>query len=104
MSTVDDQVLVYVPTRSVLGPDEEVWPELRRAQDGRLALLAYTSLARLVDGCGADQPWVRVPTDWFERIQAECRYDTIALNVALPDDCRHRDDRDWPGKPEEWDD
>jgi hypothetical protein len=104
MSTVEEPVLVYVPTRSILGSDDRICPELRRTQDGRLALLAYTSLTQLVDGCGADQPWVRVPVDWFEQIQAECRYDTIALNVALPAESRHRDEGDWPGKPEEWDD
>ncbi len=93
----------FVPTRPILGPHEQVHPELRRTDDGRLALLAYTSLERLVEGCGADQPWVRVPVEEFERIHAECRFDTIALNVALPTECRHREDRDWPGKPEDWD-
>ncbi|HEX3783238.1 MAG TPA: SAV_915 family protein [Pseudonocardiaceae bacterium] len=94
----------FVPTRSILGPDEQVCPELRRTGDGQLALLAYTSLERLVDSCGPDQPWVLVPVDWFDRIHAECRFDTIALNLALPAECRQREYRDWPGKPEDWND
>jgi hypothetical protein len=92
--------LAFVPTRPVLGPSEQVWPELRRTGDGRLVLVAYTSLAALVSCCGRDQPWVLVPVDWFERMRAECRFEAVCLNVVLPIESSE----DWPGKPEEWDD
>lgn len=94
----------FVPTRPVLGPSDRVWPQLRRTTDGRLALLTYTSLAALLAGCGRDQPWVLVPVDWFDRCQAECRFDLVAVNVAVPvEDRRQQEEDDWPGKPEAWD-
>ena len=97
-----DRGWMFVPSRPVLGPSEHVHPELRRTEDGRLALLAYTSLAALVAGCGRHQSWVLVPADWFERMRIECRFDTIAINATLPAQWRHEEES-WPGKPEAWD-
>lgn len=98
-----DRGWAFVPSRPVLGPAEQVRPELRRTDDGRLALLAYTSLAELVAGCGRHQSWVLVPADWFERIRVECGVDLIAINTALPAAAR-QEEESWPGKPEGWDD
>lgn len=100
-----DRGFAFVPTRQILGHGEQIRPELRRTADGQLALPAYTSLDRLLAGCGEGQSWVLVPTDWFERMRAECGFDVIALNVALPAHWRQQkaDEASWPGKPEAWD-
>jgi hypothetical protein len=100
-----DRGWAFVPTRPVLSPAEQVWPELRRTTDGLLTLLVYTSLAELVNGCGEHQSWVLVPTDWFERIRLDCRFDTVAVNAVLPADLRHEaEELSWPGKQENCDD
>jgi hypothetical protein len=93
---------VFVPARRLLGPSDQVRPELRRLADGRLALLAYTSLAELVAGCGRHQSWVLVPADWFEQIRVECPFDTILLNADVPGQWRVEPET-WPGRPEAWD-
>jgi hypothetical protein len=100
-----DRGFAFVPTRQILGQDEQIRPELRRTADGRLALPAYTSLDRLLACCGDHQSWVLVPTDWFERIREECGVEVIALNVALPVEWRQRktEETSWPGRPEAWD-
>jgi hypothetical protein len=92
-----------LPAGPLLGPADPVRPELRRTADGRRVLLAYSSLAELVGGCGAHQPWVLVPAGWLERIAAECRTDAVAVNAVLPPHWRHEEES-WPGKPEEWND
>jgi hypothetical protein len=101
-----DRGWAFLPTRPTLTPTDQVWPELRRADDGQLLLLTYTSLHELVAGCGQHQPWVLVPVDWLARIRSECRFDAVAVNAALPASARHQqeEERSWPGKPEEWDD
>jgi hypothetical protein len=97
-----EQGWVFVPCRRLLGPGDPVRPELRRLADGRLALLAYTSLTELVAGCGRHQSWVLVPADWFEQIRAECHFDTIVLNADVPQRWRQEAET-WPGRPEDWD-
>lgn len=93
---------VFVPCRRLLGPGDQVRPELRRLADGRLALLAYTSLADLVAGCGRHQSWVLVPADWFAGMRDECHFDTIVLNADVPEQWRQEAET-WPGRPEAWD-
>ncbi len=54
--------MLYVPVADY-GPDSaELTIDFRRMVDGRTALIAFTALDRLIDGCGSAQPWVLVPT------------------------------------------
>jgi hypothetical protein len=102
---VEDTAWLFVPARPVINPGEEVFAELRRLSDGRLALLAYTSLPELVGCCGEHQSWVSFPASWLERLREKCRFDAVALNLPLPPEARIQPEfHDWPGKPEEWDD
>lgn len=81
--------LVYVPTQRVRPDDTETTLELRTLQDGQLALMAYTSLDRLVDACGEFQPWALVPVQQVEQIRAVAGFDVVALDVAIPPELRH---------------
>lgn len=95
---------LFVPARQALGPGEQIYAELRRLTDGRLALLAYTSLPALVDACGEQQSWVSFPADWLPRMAQDCRSETVVLNLPLPPALRvEPDEQNWPGKPEDWD-
>lgn len=98
----DDTAWLFVPARPVLGPGEQVYAQLRRLADGRLALPAYTSLPALVDACGEQQSWVSFPADWLPGMEQEAGFDTVVINLPLPVEARMVND--WPGKPEDWDD
>src|SRR5690606_10922470 len=55
---------VFVPlAERLLSRDRDVTVELRRLEDGRLAVLAYSSLDSLVASCGDLQPWASLPAD-----------------------------------------
>ena len=95
---------LFVPARKVAAGSDRAWPELRTLNDGRLALLAYTSVAELVRACGPHQPWFGVPASWLSRLREACRFETVALNAEIPPELRLAEAvDDFPGKPEEWD-
>jgi hypothetical protein len=95
---------LFVPARRPLGPDEAIRPELRRLTDGRLAMLAYTSLPALVDACGEHQTWVSFPADDLSRLDEDGAFDTVAINLPVPPELRTTPEaNDFPGKPEGWD-
>lgn len=81
--------VVYVPVDPAGQGDDEAIFELRKLRDGRTALLAYTALDRLVDGCGEHQPWVLVPADAVAAQQASLGYDVALLDADLPAELRH---------------
>lgn len=60
--------------------------ELRRTNDGRTALLAYTAMDRLVTCCGPHQPWALMPTDRLGEIEQTQPYDVIHLDMAIPEE------------------
>jgi hypothetical protein len=65
--------------------------ELRETTGGTIALLAYSSLANLIKGCGTGQSWVTVPTTELPRLRRIVGFDVIALDLALPVELRHRE-------------
>ncbi len=58
--------------------------ELRKTNDGRMALLAYTALDRLADCMGPHQPWVLYPTERLGDLEAVEHYDVIYLDLPVP--------------------
>ena len=54
--------MVYLPAQRIVNGEDEAQLELRRLVDGRLAAVAYTTLQRLVQCCGENQPWVLLAT------------------------------------------
>ncbi len=81
--------LVYVPCERVLRGDTEVTVELRRLQDGRTAVVAYTSLEALVENCGDLQPWASLPSDKVQEVQEHSGAEVVLWDVALPADQRN---------------
>lgn len=59
---------------------------MRELSDRRKGLVAYTSLDRLADQCGVNQPWVLVPTAELGRIKEEQPFDLVLFDVSVPAD------------------
>jgi type III secretion system (T3SS) SseB-like protein len=80
--------MLYLPVADCADGRDELSIDFRRMRDGRTALVAYTALDRLVDGCGPAQPWVLLPTADLTAIEERSPYDVILLDVAIPDHMR----------------
>lgn len=87
--TSEQQSVVYVPSQRLRRGDTEATLELRNTEDGRVAMLAFSSLERLVAGCGEAQPWVAVPADRVENLQELSGADVTLWDVAVPAEVRH---------------
>lgn len=85
---------VFVPSRRVRRGDAEATLELRRTEDGQLAMLAYSSLELLVDGCGEGQPWVAVPRERVAGLLSLSEADVVLWDVALSPEQRHPADEE----------
>ncbi|MGH3327467.1 MAG: SAV_915 family protein [Streptomycetales bacterium] len=85
--------MVYVPSRRVQSGDEQAQLELRTLDDGRLAVLAFSSLDRLTAGCGPDQPWVLLRSEVLAGLQPGVGFDVVLVDVPLPPDLRHGGER-----------
>lgn len=81
--------LVYVPCERVLRGDTEVTVELRRLEDGRTVVVAFTSLESLVENCGDLQPWASLPSDKVQEIQEHSGAEVVLWDVALPAEQRN---------------
>ncbi|MGL5850866.1 MAG: SAV_915 family protein, partial [Phycicoccus sp.] len=75
--------VVYLPVTG-RGDGRFAEVELRRTNDGRTALLAYTAMDRLVSCCGPHQPWALMPTDRLGEIEQTQPYDVIYLDIPIP--------------------
>lgn len=80
--------VLYLPCRP-RAADEELTLELRPLEDGRLAMLVFTSLDRLVDGCGEAQPWVAVESPSIDLMLTHCDANVVLLDTVLPEHLRH---------------
>ena len=81
--------VAYVPSQRVRRGDTEATLELRNTEDGRVAMLAFTTLERLVAGCGESQPWVAVPGDRVDGLQRLSGADVTLWDVPVPPEVRH---------------
>ncbi|PXY32345.1 SAV_915 family protein [Prauserella muralis] len=82
--------VVYLPTGAHSGTDtEETTVELRRTGDGRVALVAFSAVDRLVAGCGEHQPWMMVRTEHLPTLYDAQPYDVIMLDGVIPEELRH---------------
>ncbi|MGH3390173.1 MAG: SAV_915 family protein [Actinomadura sp.] len=83
---------VFVPSgRFAPGADAAV-PEVRRLDDGRVALLVYSSLELLVSGCGQAQPWIRIRLAGPKALDELARLagvDLVLWDVEVPEGVRH---------------
>ncbi|RZS36979.1 type III secretion system (T3SS) SseB-like protein [Herbihabitans rhizosphaerae] len=63
---VPDQL--FTPTATAVAGDD-VTLVLRELEDGRRAMLVYTSLEKLVAGCGDEQPWMAFRAEALHTLQ-----------------------------------
>lgn len=89
--------MLYLPTTG-RGEGRFAEIEMRRMNDGRTALLAYTAMDRLLDLCGATQPWVLMETVRLGELEQTQPYDVIFLDMELPTEVRRPDPADDPGQ------
>ena len=80
--------MLYVPCEVPQQGADDVSLDFRRMRDGRLALFAYTALDRLVRCCGAQQPWVLMPTAKLDTVAEYQPYDVILLDIDIPENNR----------------
>jgi hypothetical protein len=66
----------------------ELTVDLRQTRDGRLALLVYSALDRLVACCGEDQPWTVLPSQNLEQIRLETGFELVFLDLEIPEEFR----------------
>ncbi|WP_170220917.1 SAV_915 family protein [Amycolatopsis cihanbeyliensis] len=65
--------------------------EVRETRRNEYALVAYSSIRKLVDACGAGQPWVRLTREAVDDICADHGVSVIALDLPLPEGHRYPD-------------
>lgn len=79
--------VVYVPCRNDIHAGE-LTVDLRPTRDGRIALLVYSALDRLVNCCGPNQPWVVMATADLDKLSERVRFDLILLDLEIPEEYR----------------
>ena len=67
--------------------------ELRRLRDGRMALLAYTAVDRLVKCMGPNQPWALFLTENLNDLAEKQPFDVIMLDQRVPQELWRQEER-----------
>ncbi|EGE38476.2 hypothetical protein HMPREF0059_01334 [Actinomyces viscosus C505] len=83
---------LYLPSTGVpnaQGPEIE----LRRMRDGRMALLAYTAVDRLVKCMGPNQPWALLLTENLNDLAEKQPFDVIMLDQRIPQELWRQEER-----------
>lgn len=84
--------VLYVPCVEDVADAADARIEYRTTLDGRVAVLAYTALDRLVAACGDGQPWILLPTARFAAMRQARHYDLVLLDIEMPEELkRHRE-------------
>ena len=79
--------VVYVPCAPAQ-TGEELTIDLRVTRDGRLALLVYSAMDRLVKHCGPAQPWTVMLTKDLEQARLATGFELILLDLDIPEGLR----------------
>jgi hypothetical protein len=91
-STPDLPPVLYLPCVAHVSDPVEARVQMRETKDGRVAVLAYTALDRLLHCCGAGQPWVLAPLAALAELQRQYPFQVLMLDVPVPEHRRtHRD-------------
>lgn len=80
--------VVYVPCAPVQPGSGEINVDLRVTRDGRLALLVYSALDRLVSHCGRAQPWTLMRASDLEQVRLATGFELILLDLDIPEELR----------------
>ena len=77
--------VLYLPCVEHVADPAQAQVEMRETKDGRVALLAYTALDRLLRCCGTGQPWVLATTPALENLQRQYPFQLLMLDVMVPE-------------------
>lgn len=88
--TADEQAppQVWTPTAWPMRGAELPAFVLRELADGRLAMLVYTSLKEMTDGCGPGQPYVSLAVESVQSFQHLVGADVLLWNPVLAEEVR----------------
>lgn len=81
---------LYVPCLEHVTDGSDAEAQYRTTRDGRTALLVYSSLDRLRNCCGDEQPWFGLPTRDLELLHDVRPFDVVYTDVYVPDERRAR--------------
>lgn len=76
--------MVYLPCAEHVADRIDARVDMRATQDGRTALLTYSSLERLHECCGEDQAWIIAATSDLDGLQAVHPFQLLMLDVPIP--------------------
>ena len=79
--------VLYVPCAPPRSADD-LTVDLRVTGDGRLALLVYSAMDRLIAHCGPHQPWTVVFTKDLEQVRVATGFELILLDLDIPEQLR----------------
>ena len=79
--------VVYVPCAPAQS-DGELTIDLRVTRDGRLALLVYSAMDRLIAHCGPAQPWTVMLTSDLEQARVATGFELVLLDLDIPAELR----------------
>lgn len=83
-----DAPLVFVAAKFSDPESKQVTVELRRTTEGELALVTYSTLERLVQGCGERQHWIGVPAEALAVLAEQAGAEIVLQDVPLPEEER----------------
>ncbi len=75
--------VLFVPCTDRHAGEHGVQLALKPLEDGRLAMLVFTSLDLLVAGCGEQQPWVALSETQVEEAFYASSADVVAVDAGL---------------------
>ena len=79
--------VVYVPCATAQ-TGGELTIDLRVTRDGRLALLVYSAMDRLVAHCGPSQRWTVMLTRDLEQVREVTGFELVLLDLDIPEELR----------------
>lgn len=87
-AVTSDSGAVFIPSEPMTPEDQQANLELRETTEGALALVSFTSLEQLVEGCGEQQAWISIPEAEVQQLAAQVGAQVILQDVPLPDQQR----------------
>ncbi|MDV6013455.1 SAV_915 family protein [Haloechinothrix sp. LS1_15] len=86
----DDDIppVVWTPTATAWDEGDNLRLVLRQLDTAEQALLVFTSLEKLAEGCGLEQPYVSIRTEWLEQLRYTAGADRILWDAVLAPEIR----------------
>jgi hypothetical protein len=76
--------ILYIPAARHVSDPADLEVLYRQTKDGRMALLVYSALDRLMRCCGEEQPWFLVPTAELQSLWDVRPFDLVLLDLPIP--------------------